>query len=266
MNASEQLVEVVRNIFWVVATAFTTDAPREYFLQKHDQAYFNQASTVHRRLLALESADKMIGSFDIDLALSEGFYMWLCGDTFAFQRWLHHSQVLRKPVATFVVSDEWMLLLSLISPTGLTDDVRKQRDLLKNTGSRHQPALDAASRADIQPGFVKRCRELISNSVEAALERAHDMIKPYTSDYQNAVLRIVGKPVRHVERPTWGDLANSTRLTTIKLVHKACKVQATEQGQQEPGEQEPGEQEPESDCFEAARKLYGVEGVIASEF
>ena len=253
MSASEQLVEVVCYIFWVVATAFTTDAPREYFLQKHDQAYFNQASTVHRRLLALESAEKMIGSFDIDLALSEGFYMWLCSPQ-SFQHWL-----LRKRVAPFVMSDESRLLLSLISPTKLTDDVLKQLDLLKNTGSKDQPALDAAARADIQPGFVKRCRKLISTSVEAALERAHDMIKPYTSDYQDAVLRIVGKPVRHVERPTWGDLANSTRLTLIKLVHKACKVQVTEQGEQ-------GEQEPPSDCFEAC-KLYGVEGVvIAPEF
>ena len=241
MSASAQVVEVVCCIFQVVATAFTTDAPREFFIQKYDQVYFNKASTVHSQLLALESAEQMLESFDINIARSEGFKHWLC-DAFSFQRWRRDSQGLGKPDATFVLSAEWRLLLSLTRPTKSTVEVRDQLELLKNLA----PALNAVSRAAIQPGLVQRCRELISSAAKATLQQqAHNMIQPYISDYQDTVLRIIGKQVRSVKKPTWTNLANSTQLTLIKLVDEACNQQAQKDDQDAAG-----------GCFEAARISY----------
>jgi hypothetical protein len=239
MSASDKLVNVVCDIFWVVATALTTDADRRFFLAKHNQNYFNEAKHLHGRLLVLESAGQLADSFDINLVLSDAFGRWLNGN--GESSWSNGFS--RPPTSQESLPSEWVRLMSVLGrPNGPTAEAaRNQLRLLKGPSGRHEPKLDSSSFEAISKAFMKLCTEMVLTSAKERLEQEAQTLQHYHSHYEEAALGIIGKQVRCIERPKWSDLAASTRLTLINLVDKACNDDGDAKA---------------VDCFEAARQGY----------
>lgn len=80
-NRLSRIREAVLTLYWVYATALTTDIgdkTRAWFIAEFTQAHFNSAQRMHQELLVLENAPGIVAQhLDAETVLSDNFERWL---------------------------------------------------------------------------------------------------------------------------------------------------------------------------------------------